>query len=739
MAIYHEDIISIELNSGNIHRSFARHSIGSGDSAANRFGIRVLRGGEEVDLTGCSCYGYFRDPRGNNIALTSNGTVNGAVAYVTLPQACYNYEGQFCLSIKLIGGGVTGTMRIVDGVVDNTNTGSAVAPTSTVPTYSEILSQYDAMVAATAAANGCIAETFDATKPYSAGKFVINSGALYVLTADHAANTTWADTTKVGPINFGDQLSDVKSAIDDLIETSANLLDPSKFIVGKYLVNGGGLDTNSNLTASGFFPVSGNTTYYMYRSDTYQVRVAYYTTNAESGYISMDSGISATTPGFTTPATAQYARLSTNKNMIKDMGVYTTNIGYYIPYKVYLADDISIEKHIDATLKVAGKAADAKAVGEIAKYIIVPEKCCKYGDTTMHIDERLDFDTGGVVTNSTNNCRSDYIPVSVGDNVITASVRDIMLYEDDFSYIGYINLWNSSPTPPSTWSGNYRYNLTTIETMNNKTPSYIRIYGKYDQYLPGVTVLSSDDYEIVNLADSIFGNNEKPFDLGTYIQNITGLKNANCAYGGTTARVIPSGNMSPLGLPSLVDCIVSGDYSSLQTPSYWASKSEYMYAVPTQLFPLIDFSKVKIITIAYGTNDYNSNTPLDNENNAFDTSTYCGGLRYAIKNLLQKYPNITIILLSPIYRYWSDSADYSTVDRDSDSRENTLNLKLIDYVNAMQSVADEYHVPFFNNYNGFGLNQYTAPTWLRDGTHLTRTTGVEKLGHTIAKEISEVY
>ena len=213
MAIYKEDIVTINLEAGSIFRSFKKHTIGTADSAADRFGIRVKRGDDDVDLSGCSCYGYFRDPQGNNIALTSNGTIDGNVAYVTLPQACYNYEGQFTLAIKLIGSGVTGTMRIVDGVIDNTNTGSAAAPTGTVPTYSEILSQYDAMVAATAAANGCIAETFDATKPYSAGKFVINSGALYVLTADHAANTTWANTTKDGPINFGDQLSDVKSAL----------------------------------------------------------------------------------------------------------------------------------------------------------------------------------------------------------------------------------------------------------------------------------------------------------------------------------------------------------------------------------------------------------------------------------------------------------------------------------------------------------------------------------------------
>ena len=141
--IYHEDIADIELESGNIHRSFAKHTIGSGDNAANRFGIRVLRAGIAVALIGVTCQGYFQNANGEKIALISHGTVRGNVAYVTLPQACYNVEGNFTLSIKLVGGGVTGTMRIVDGVVDNTGTSGAVAPTSTVPTYQEVLALYE--------------------------------------------------------------------------------------------------------------------------------------------------------------------------------------------------------------------------------------------------------------------------------------------------------------------------------------------------------------------------------------------------------------------------------------------------------------------------------------------------------------------------------------------------------------------------------------------------------------------
>lgn len=202
MAIYKSDIVDIELENGNIHRSFLRHSIGSGDSDANRFGVRTFRGGVPQDLTGASVQGYFRNAAGVCIALESYGVVDGNEAYVTLPQACYNVEGQFCLALKLVLGGVTVTSRIVDGMVDNTNASGAVAPTESVPTYQEIIAQYDAMVAATEAAetaanNPAIAVQFDVTADYPAGQYVLNNAVLYMLPTGHTANTAWSGTMKV--------------------------------------------------------------------------------------------------------------------------------------------------------------------------------------------------------------------------------------------------------------------------------------------------------------------------------------------------------------------------------------------------------------------------------------------------------------------------------------------------------------------------------------------------------------
>lgn len=139
MAIYKEDIVDVELENGTIYRSFLGHSIGSGDNQANRYGVRVFRNGQPENIGG-SCAGYFIRQDGETVAII-NGTVNGNMAYVTLPESCYTVEGNFTLAIKCTGGGVTGTLRIVDGVVSQTSTDVIVDPGTIIPSI-------DALVAA---------------------------------------------------------------------------------------------------------------------------------------------------------------------------------------------------------------------------------------------------------------------------------------------------------------------------------------------------------------------------------------------------------------------------------------------------------------------------------------------------------------------------------------------------------------------------------------------------------------
>lgn len=139
MAIYHSDIVDIDLDSGTVHRSFAHRTLGEGDVNANRYGVRLWRSGQPVTAGGAQCMGYFiRHGRGDTVII-SGGLFSGQEAYVELPDSCYAYDGAFSLVIKLIGGGVTGTMRIVDGTVADSMIGSPVDPGGAIPDLDELL------------------------------------------------------------------------------------------------------------------------------------------------------------------------------------------------------------------------------------------------------------------------------------------------------------------------------------------------------------------------------------------------------------------------------------------------------------------------------------------------------------------------------------------------------------------------------------------------------------------------
>ena len=150
MAVYREDILDIDLTNGSVHRSFTHHQLGEGDAAGDVFGIRAVRNGNEVDLAGATCVGYFERADGNTTVISGNGWagVTGGKAWVKLPAACYVKEGYFKLSIKLTGSGYTVTVRIVEGTVTDTTLGALIDPGSVIPDLSGLLAYVERIEAA---------------------------------------------------------------------------------------------------------------------------------------------------------------------------------------------------------------------------------------------------------------------------------------------------------------------------------------------------------------------------------------------------------------------------------------------------------------------------------------------------------------------------------------------------------------------------------------------------------------
>ncbi|MBR7173148.1 MAG: hypothetical protein IKD50_01800 [Clostridia bacterium] len=263
MAVYKADILDIELNTGNIARSFICHNIGKDDTKADRFGVRVYRDGEPESLSGCSIQGYMMRPNGTNLAITGSNTgVSGNEAWVDLPQAAYDYEGQFCLALKLIGGGVTGTIRIIDGMINNTFVDDALVPMQSVPTYQEILAVYDQMVAAK---NGSV--RFDQSQSLTE-----TQKSVARMNIDAARDSDVSDLKSSISDSQGNIIpsAELESAIDEVVGAET-------YVKGFKLDSTGNLVADANCCVSDYIPISAgiNADFYTGTSTTTLISVLY--------------------------------------------------------------------------------------------------------------------------------------------------------------------------------------------------------------------------------------------------------------------------------------------------------------------------------------------------------------------------------------------------------------------------------------------------------------------------------
>ena len=151
MADYREHIVDVELEAGQVHRSFVNFSIGEGDINSQRYGVRLFRNGEPENVSG-SVVGYFIRPDGNTVALT--GSKSGNEAWVTLSQSCCAVEGQFMLAIKITSGSMSNTVRIIDGTIVDTVKGAVIDPGNVIPSLADYTDLAEAIEAAAESIEG---------------------------------------------------------------------------------------------------------------------------------------------------------------------------------------------------------------------------------------------------------------------------------------------------------------------------------------------------------------------------------------------------------------------------------------------------------------------------------------------------------------------------------------------------------------------------------------------------------
>ena len=319
---------------------------------------------------------------------------------------------------------------------------------------------------------------------------------------------------------------------------------------------------------------------------------------------------------------------------------------------------------------------------------------------------------------------SDYIPIDNTKNYNTAFCSRINFYDENRNWLyGQLAYGNK------TGSGR----MYKIEIQDERVAHARLTYSPSNNEPYCGLAEEQDNYEVLNLGDSIFGINPVCFDISSIAQEKTGYRFANCGFGGSQASSYPD-ETSPFysfNFWKIADAIDSGDFSEqiASADEIYNGNASILYQNRIDILTSVDFSKLKLITIGYGTNDFSKAVRLDNENNRKDVTTYCGALRYGIEKLLAKYPHIQICLFSPPVKMLG-----SNNENISDTTPNNKGNYIKDFCNAMNSVADEYHLPYFNHHDNMGINDYNWRTFLRDGTHLTYDKGVDMFGSKVASE-----
>ncbi len=248
------------------------------------------------------------------------------------------------------------------------------------------------------------------------------------------------------------------------------------------------------------------------------------------------------------------------------------------------------------------------------------------------------------------------------------------------------------------------------------------ILNDYTKPLDGKTILLFGD------SITVLGN-----VIADKIAETTGATVVNCGFSGCRMARYGTDVYSHYGMGALATSIGLNDFTEQENNLANAGGQQVAYTNTLNVLKDIDFSNVDYVSIAYGTNDWWANVPLKNDDNDVDIDTFEGALRFTLQTLYTKNPLLRINVCTPLYRFvWSNGA----VTDDSDTKTNTLGLKLTDYITSLEKVCGEFHTQVVDLYSEVGFNKYTASAYYPsgDGTH-PNVTGRELVGKKIATEI----
>jgi len=386
-----------------------------------------------------------------------------------------------------------------------------------------------------------------------------------------------------------------------------------------------------------------------------------------------------------------------------DIKDFLTEIDYY-PSDIYLAfDPAAISSLYDFHASLYGKAYNDTIIPAIREHsdttyeILLPYYSLEYWKSLS------DTERENVIT-----AYGDFVNVFFSEPNVTiyfAGAEEWLIanpgnYESEISCNEAVTgkivaLTFSNPSFILT-PENMEDKFSLIQNLADNISS-VPLLSEYDMTLS----MDLSNMDIVFFGDSVIGNFTDSTSIPGVIAGLSGARVYNLGVGGTTATF----NEDPdaLDLGTIVEAFLTGDssrFSGDQQAKHGIEEYSADHADGTV--------RPTCFIINYGLNDYFAGMPIDTPRAGDESSCYKGAFRSAAAHLREAYPDCRIIIMTPTYcSYYNDG----TVPQSPDGGA------LIDYVNAVLSVANEINVEYIDNYNGPGFDRQNYETYLSDGCH----------------------
>lgn len=242
-------------------------------------------------------------------------------------------------------------------------------------------------------------------------------------------------------------------------------------------------------------------------------------------------------------------------------------------------------------------------------------------------------------------------------------------------------------------------------------------------------------WDVVVTGDSIIGKDRYDGSVDAYFEEYCGLTMVNGAFGGNCAGVEDADRYSYQGesitLPYLTEAICYRDFGA-QWADMASNQTKVAYFEESlHNLEAVDFRQVKILMLSFGTNDYLSGKRPDDPEDPYNIESFGGALRYSIELLKKTYPDMEIVLVTPLFCHIPGNEDcFKQVFYEGETLDK--------YVEVEKRIAAEYGIFVIDVLDGIGIDESNYEQYTDGGgLHLNKE-GREIYARFLAEKTEEL-